>query len=550
MTEPLLEIRDLYITLRPVERELVSGVALTIGAGEKVALVGESGSGKSLTVQSVLGLHAQRVFRVRAATIQFGGRNLLALGSRQLRQLRGHDVAMIFQEPVTALNPALRVGRQIVEPMVIHGVASWSGGRQRALGLLDRVGIDDIDRCFRAYPHELSGGQRQRVMIAMALSCGPRLLLADEPTTALDVTTQKQILELLDGLVSERRMAVLLISHDLGVVRRFAERVYVMQRGRIVESGVIDQVLSAPSHPHTRALLESEPSQLRLTAGSVRAPVAEVMLRAEAVSCNYPLPGSWPWRRRWLAAVRDARLELREGETLGLVGESGSGKSTLARAIVGLRTFIGQLCVVGAEFDGRSYPSALRTQVQMVFQDPYSALSPRLPVARIVEEGLRIHQRQLAATERAARVRRAFCEVGLAEELLERYPHELSGGQRQRVAIARALILRPRLLLLDEPTSALDATVQAQLLRLLAELQRALGLSYLLISHDLRVVRALAHRVAIMQRGRIVESGPSDALFHRPRTAYAKSLVVAAEYAAMPAAGDQSPSASGQGRVD
>jgi len=531
--EPLLEIRDLRIELRLMRRELVSDVSLTIEDGEKVALVGESGSGKSLTVQAVLGLQQARVFQVHGGAILFRGRNLLELGSSHMRQLRGRDVAMIFQEPATALNPAVRVGRQIVEPMVIHGETSWRAGRERALGLLARVGIDDPERCYRAYAHELSGGQRQRVMIAMALSCDPRLLLADEPTTALDVTTQKQILELLEGLVTERGMAVLLISHDLGVVRRFAERVYVMQRGRIIESGATDRVLSAPRHPHTRALVDSEPSRLQLAVGSQRTADNAVMLRADGVSCNYPLAGGWPWHRRWLTAVIDAHLELREGETLGLVGESGSGKTTLARAIVGLRAFTGGLRVVGSDLDGRSYPSALRTKVQMVFQDPYSALSPRLPVARIVGEGLRVHQPELVAAERAARVQRAFSEVGLAEDLLGRYPHELSGGQRQRVAIARALILRPRLLLLDEPTSALDATVQAQLLRLLAELQQALGLSYLLISHDLRVVRALAHRVAIMRQGRIVESGPVQTLFHSPRTAYARALVEAARYATM-----------------
>ena len=527
----LLQIADLQLGLRAGGSAIVRGVSLEVGAGEKVALVGESGSGKSLTALSVLRLHDGRAISVRGGSIRFAGVELLDLAPRALRRLRGRDIAMIFQEPLSALNPAAKVGRQVMEPLRIHHHPAAGAAVERALTLLQRVGIDDPQRCFDAYPHALSGGQRQRAMIAMALACGPRLLLADEPTTALDVTTQMQILELLEGLAREHRMGLLLISHDLGLVRRVADRVYVMQRGLIVESGPTDSVLRTPRHPHTRALMAAEPLRAGLTFHPLPAVGAPTLLRTRSLDCRYRLPGGWPWQRRQLRAVAAVDLELREGETLGLVGESGSGKSTLARALVGLQGYSGELALFGQVLPGR-FPIALRQHVQMVFQDPCSALSPRLSVASLIREGLLVHRPHGTPAEHLGAVERACTEVGLALDLLGRFPHELSGGQRQRVAIARSLVLRPRLLVLDEPTSALDCTVQAQLLSLLAQLQQASGMSYLLISHDLRVVRSMAHRVLVMRRGRIVECASAEEIFRTPRDPYTRKLVAAARFAA------------------
>jgi microcin C transport system ATP-binding protein len=529
-SEALLTIQGLRLALHPRPQPLVDGVSLRVAAGEKVALVGESGSGKSLTALSVLRLHDPRAIGLLEGSVRFAGSELLQLAPVALRHLRGRDVGMIFQEPLSALNPALKVGTQILEPLRIHGHAAGSAAAQRVLSLLARVGIEDPRRCFDAYPHALSGGQRQRAMIAMALVCGPRLLLADEPTTALDVTTQKQILQLLDDLVAERRMGLLLISHDLALVRRFADRVYVMQQGRIVESGVTEEILRRPGHPHTRALIESEPLRLRLPHTPVSSH-SSPLVSAQALGCRYRLAGGRLGRPRQICAVIDADFELYQGETLGLVGESGSGKSSLARALVGLLPHSGRIVLFGERLTG-DFPRSWRSRLQMVFQDPYSALSPRLNVERLITEGIQVHRADWSRARRRQEVERACAEVGLDSSLMQRFAHELSGGQRQRVAIARALVLRPRVLLLDEPTSALDTTIQAQLLTLLAELQRNLGLSYLLISHDLRVVRTLAHRVMVMHRGQIVESAGADQIFRSPRHAHTRELVAAAYFAA------------------
>ncbi|WP_234194227.1 ABC transporter ATP-binding protein [Pseudacidovorax sp. NFM-22] len=532
MTQPLLRVKDLRIAFdgKPV----VHGVDFDLAAGEKLALVGESGSGKTVTALSLLRLVPDAQVSGEAWLDGDPPRNLLALPERSLRGIRGREIAMIFQEPMTALNPLYPVGDQIAEVLRLHEGPDARSAHEAAVQLLADTGVPEPARRARAFPHQLSGGQRQRAMIAMALACKPRLLLADEPTTALDVTLRVQILDLLDTLQQRHGMAVLMITHDLNLVRRFADRVAVMEHGRLVEQGSVRQVFDAPRHPYTCKLIDSRPER-RVADGPAEGRDTPV-LSAREVAVSYPVPRpgfrGWFGRDRFVA-VQDAELQIQPGETLGVVGESGSGKSTLALAALGLLPFEGEMRVAGQAWRrGAKADRALRRQVQAVFQDPFSSLSPRMTVAQIVGEGLSVHAPELTAAERHARVVQALAEVGLEEaqfpQLLSRYPHEFSGGQRQRIAIARALIVQPRLLVLDEPTSALDVTIQKQVLALLQRLQREQGLAYLLITHDVEVVQAMAHRVVVMKDGRIVEQGPVDVVLGAPVHVYTRQLVSAA----------------------
>ena len=526
---PLLEVRDL--TVRFGTATVVDGVSFEIAPGEKFALVGESGSGKSITALSVLRL-------VDSATttgaIRFEGADLLQKSERQMRGLRGADIAMIFQEPMTALNPLYTVGNQIAEVLVLHEALRPNAARARAIDLLRRTGIPEPERRVDAYPHQLSGGQRQRVMIAMALACRPRLLICDEPTTALDVTIQAQILALLDELQAEMGMALLFITHDLNLVRRFTHRVGVMERGHLVEIGLTAEVFERPQHPYTRRLMASRPERV------VQAPAADapVLLAADAIAVDFTIPRGW-FSKHVFTAVRRATLQLRRGETLGIVGESGSGKTTLGMALLALQPIsAGQVAVEGVRVDNadRATLRAMRKRMQVVFQDPFASLSPRMTVGQIVGEGLALHRPELSKAERERLVLAMLDEVGLSEthgvpNVLQRYPHEFSGGQRQRISIARAVVLRPEVLVLDEPTSALDVSVQQQVLKLLADLQRHYGLSYVFISHDLAVVRAMSHRVMVMRNGDVVEEGEAEALFAAPREPYTQALLAAAHLA-------------------
>jgi microcin C transport system ATP-binding protein len=526
---PLLDIERLSV--RFGETLAVDDITLAIGRGERVALVGESGSGKTVTALAVLRLLSDAQV---TGTIRFDGEDLVAKSERAMRGLRGSDIAMIFQEPMTALNPLYTIGEQIAETIVLHDGVSKKEAYESAVGLLERTGIPEPRRRISNYPHQLSGGQRQRVMIAMALACRPRLLLADEPTTALDVTIREQIVDLLLELQREeaarRGMSVLLITHDLNLVRRFAQRVAVMERGKLVETGSVEQIFASPQDPYTQRLIASRPERNVLPV----LPIAPVLLEAKDVVVDFPtkLPGfkGW-WRKGHFRAVDAASVSVRQGETLGIVGESGSGKTTLAMAMLGLqRTAAGQV-----EFQGRPIRSyqgrdklSLRSHLQVVFQDPFSSLAPRQTIERIVGEGLALHRPDLASDERRQRIVATLREVGLDRTALQRYPHEFSGGQRQRIAIARTLVLEPRVIVLDEPTSALDVSIQQQVLRLLTDLQRKYNLGYVFISHDLEVIGAMAHRVAVMQNGAIVEHGDVATIFDEPTHPYTRRLLKAA----------------------
>ncbi|MFT3811764.1 MAG: dipeptide ABC transporter ATP-binding protein [Acidovorax sp.] len=527
----LLEVRGLRVAFG--DKEVVHGVDFAIAPGEKLALVGESGSGKSITALSLLRLAGDA--RVEGQAL-LRGRDLLALSEREMQAVRGGDIAMVFQEPMTALNPLMTVGRQIAEVLEQKKALAPAQSALAAIELLAKTGIPEPARRARSYPHQLSGGQRQRAMIAMALACEPALLLADEPTTALDVTLRGQILDLLADLQRQNGMAVLLITHDLNLVRRFADRVAVMEHGVLVEHGPVEQIFNAPRHAYTRRLIASQPQR------DVAEPAGGTpLLRASQLRVAYPvpLPGLRGWFRKGaFVAVQGADLQLSPGQTLGVVGESGSGKSTLAQAILGLLPHEGALEVAGQPWQqpaARNTPhnQQLRQRVQVVFQDPFSSLSPRLTVEEIVGEGLRVHAPQAPEAERRTRVQQALADVGLTEAqfpgLLARYPHEFSGGQRQRLAIARALIVQPQLLVLDEPTSALDVTIQQQVLGLLQRLQKERRLSYLLITHDVEVIRAMAHEVIVMKDGAVVEAGPVQQVLEAPRHPYTQRLVAAAQ---------------------
>jgi microcin C transport system ATP-binding protein len=527
-SKTLLDVKDLRVSFGG--KEVVHGVDFHIGAGEKLALVGESGSGKTVTALSLLRL-------VYNATVtgsaQFDGRDLLHLSERELLGIRGREIAMIFQEPMTALNPLYTIGNQIAEVLQFKQSLSGQQAHQAAIQLLADTGIPDPGRRINAFPHQLSGGQRQRAMIAMALACRPKLLLADEPTTALDVTLRGQILDLLGDLQRRYGMSVLLITHDLNLVRKVADRVAVMQDGWLVERGDVGSVFAAPQHAYTRKLIESRPAR-EIDEGVPAG--AQPVMRAHELRVKYaiPIPGVRGWFGKGeFVAVKGAGFSIAPGRTLGIVGESGSGKSTLALAALGLLPHGGDLDVVGRRGGPDAASNrAIRRLVQVVFQDPFSSLSPRMTVEEIVGEGLLVHEPGLPLPQRRERVIQALADVGLGERqfpgLLQRYPHEFSGGQRQRLAIARALIVQPQLLVLDEPTSALDVTIQKQVLKLLSQLQKDKGLSYLLITHDVDVIRAMAHDVMVMKDGDIVESGSVLQVLDAPRDDYTRTLVAAA----------------------
>ncbi len=517
---PLLEVDDLAVTFGP--KTVVDRISFTLDAGETLAIVGESGSGKSLTALSILQLLPPGA--ACSGQVTLDGRDMLHAGPEALGRARGGIAGMVFQEPMTSLNPLHKIGRQVSEAVALHGKRPNRAG---IAGLLARVGFADAESRLDAFPHQLSGGQRQRVMIAMALANDPRLLIADEPTTALDVTIQAGILDLLASERRRRGLALLLISHDLNVVRRVADRVAVMKDGAIVEQGPTAGVFARPSHPYTRMLLDSEPSG----APTPVPPGAPLAAAVDGLRIHFPIRRGL--LRRTVATVRavdGVTLDVHQGETLGLVGESGSGKSTIGLALLKLQPAQGRIAVLG--HDVSAWPESrvrpLRRRMQAVFQDPFGSLSPRMSVAEIVAEGLRVHEPGLRAPARAARVAAALAEVGLPEDSAARFPHEFSGGQRQRIAIARAMVLKPELVVLDEPTSALDRSVQGQIVALLRGLQQRHGLAYLFISHDLAVVRAMSHRVAVLQHGLVVEQGTTEDIFRAPQTAYAAALMAAA----------------------
>ncbi|WP_435106001.1 ABC transporter ATP-binding protein [Arhodomonas sp. AD133] len=523
----LLQVDDLHVDfhLPTGVVEAVRGVSFDIRRGETVALVGESGSGKSVTSQSILRLLPDMARHPKGA-IRYHGDDLLKAPLKHLRAVRGNRIAMIFQEPMTSLNPVQRVGAQIEESLGLHRGLKGQPARQRVQELLELVGIPEPQRRARSYPHELSGGQRQRVMIAMALACDPELLIADEPTTALDVTIQAQILALLNDLKQRLGLAILFITHDLGIVRRFADRVCVMRYGEIVETGDAEAVFANPRHEYTRMLVDAEPSGHKPPVPDT----APVLLRAEDVHVRFPIRQRLFRRDEYFEAVRGISLTLRQGQTVGVVGESGSGKSTLGRAILRLVESEGDILFEDASLQAldRDGMRPVRRRMQVVFQDPYGSLSPRLTVGEVIAEGLSVHYPELGRREREQRVCQILHEVGLDDAMRNRYPHEFSGGQRQRIAVARALILQPRFLLLDEPTSALDRSVQARVVDLLRDLQARHALTYLFISHDLAVVRALSDYIVVMNEGRVVEQGPAEEVFDHPREAYTRALMDAA----------------------
>jgi len=509
----------------------VREVSFDLRAGERYALVGESGSGKTVTALAMLRLVEDAHYD---GAIRFQDRNLLDVSDREMRAIRGAEIAMIFQEPMTALNPLYTIGNQIVETLALHEGLDRRAARERAIALLERTGISDAAHRFDSFPHQLSGGQRQRAMIAMALACRPKLLLADEPTTALDVTIRAQIMDLLRDLQTEFGMAVMLITHDLNLVRSFAQRVGVMEKGVMVETGDTAQVFASPQHPYTRKLIDSRPRREVLPL----VPLAPTLLEARGLCVNYARKrkGISGWfGKDQFAAVKDVDFQLREGETIGIVGESGSGKTTLAHAVLALqRKSAGTIHFLGSSFDGATRKDRweMRSRMQVVFQDPFGSLSPRMTIEQIVGEGLGLHQPGLSRDAMRQQVIEALREVGLDRTALGRYPHEFSGGQRQRIAIARVLILKPQVLVLDEPTSALDVSIQQQVLGLLSQLQHKYNLSYLFISHDLAVIRAMAHRVIVMKAGEVVEAGETESVLGAPQHPYTRKLMAAAQVGA------------------
>jgi len=529
MTSPLLSVRDLHVSFGRGAREVqaVRGVSFEIEKGETVALVGESGSGKSVTALSILQLLPYPMAHHPKGSIKFQGQELVSAGENVLRKIRGNDISMVFQEPMTSLNPLHTIEKQVNEVLILHKGLDRTKARIRTLELLRLVGIPEPEKRLAAYPHELSGGQRQRVMIAMALANDPDLLIADEPTTAVDVTIQAQLLKLLQEMQSKLGMALLLITHDLGIVRKMAARVNVMTEGLIVEQGPTAQVFDNPQHAYTRRLLEAEPKGHPVQA----APNAPTVMTGGDVKVWFPIKAGLLRRVvDHVKAVDGITLEIREGHTVGVVGESGSGKTTLGLALLRLIQSQGAIQFNGTRIDGMSGREVrpLRRQMQIVFQDPYGSLSPRLSVGQIVAEGVKVHALAKSDEEREALIVAALEEVGIDPDARHRYPHEFSGGQRQRIAIARAMILKPKFVVLDEPTSALDMSVQAQIVDLLRDLQERHKLAYMFISHDLRVVRALADEVIVLKDGKVMEQGRADQIFDRPQHPYTKALMAAA----------------------
>ncbi|SFI94179.1 ABC transporter ATP-binding protein [Jannaschia pohangensis] len=526
MSTSLLSVRDLRISFRQDGQVIpaVKGISFDVNKGETVALVGESGSGKSVTALSTVSLLPDSA--TIEGSITYDGAQMVGASEKELRRVRGNDVSFIFQEPMTSLNPLHTIDKQLTESLTLHQGLTGQAARDRVLDLLDKVGIADAESRLASYPHQLSGGQRQRVMIAMALANGPELLIADEPTTALDVTIQAQILELLADLQRREGLSMLFITHDLGIVRRFADRVCVMEHGLIVETGPVAEIFDSPKHPYTQKLLAAESTG---APDPVPAGAPEIA-STENLKIWFPIQkGLLKRTTGYIKAVNDATLSVRAGETVGIVGESGSGKTTLALAIMRLISSEGPITLQGNRIDGLKSKALrpLRQDMQIVFQDPYGSLSPRMTVAEIVAEGLRLHDTGDSRPHRE-QVAEILTETGIDPASMDRYPHEFSGGQRQRIAIARAMILRPKLVVLDEPTSALDQTVQVQIVELLRDLQRRYGLAYLFISHDLKVVRALSHKVMVMKRGDVVEAGEVSQVFDAPAHPYTRALMAAA----------------------
>ncbi|MGJ0393997.1 MAG: ABC transporter ATP-binding protein [Methylocystis sp.] len=524
---PLLDVRDLSVSFLQGDRETIAvdSVSFSLERGKTLALVGESGSGKSISALSIVRLLPPGAIATGEAF--FAGKDMLTASEGELRAIRGARITMVFQEPMTSLNPLHTIEQQIAEILELHGMRGREALRKRVVELLTEVGIPNPEGRLGAYPHQLSGGQRQRVMIAMALANKPDLLIADEPTTALDVTVQAQIIALLERLQRTYGMAILFITHDLNLVRRFADKVCVMQKGRVVESGDVAKVFGAPSHPYTQALLTAEPKGDPI----VEDENAPVVISADNLRVWFPIKRGFMRRTvDYVKAVDGVTVNVREGGTVGVVGESGSGKTTLALAMLRLIRSEGPIVFLGSRIDGKSVAEMrpLRRDIQIVFQDPYGSLSPRMSVADIVAEGLTVQRPELNLDERREIVARALKETGLDPSTMDRYPHEFSGGQRQRIAIARAIVLEPKFVVLDEPTSALDMTVQAQIIDLLRDLQRRRALAYLFISHDLRVVKALAGQLIVMRHGKVVEAGSAERLFTQPESEYTRALFAAA----------------------
>jgi len=527
--EPILTVRDLSIAFGRGNREVlaVDRISFDVGKGETVALVGESGSGKSVTALSVMKLLPYPAAHHPSGSIKFEGRELLSMPEQQIREVRGNDIAIIFQEPMASLNPLHTIEKQIREILLLHHGLEGEASRTRIIELLSQVGIPDPAGRLGSYPHQLSGGQRQRVMIAMALANKPDLLIADEPTTALDVTVQAQILKLLKDTQTQLGMSMLFITHDLGIVRKLADRVCVMQRGKIVEQGPVERVFTAPEHPYTRALLAAEPKP----DPAPPRPEAPVVVETKELKVWFPVKrGVLRKVVGHIKAVDGVSIELRKGETLGVVGESGSGKTTLGLAILRLISSTGPIVFMGNSIESLKFKQMrpFRHDMQIVFQDPYGSLSPRMSVSDIIEEGLWVHHPNLSKATREQRVVDALTDVGLDPETRHRYPHEFSGGQRQRIAVARALVLEPTFIVLDEPTSALDMLIQSQMVDLLRDLQKRHDLTYMFISHDLRVVAALSSRLLVLRHGKMVEEGAAADLFKAPKTDYTRALFAAA----------------------
>lgn len=525
----LLSVKNLSISFPQGGRlvKAVDTVSFDIKAGETLALVGESGSGKSVSALAIPGLLPPQAELDPSSEVLFNGQNLLKRKPNELRKVRGRDISMVFQEPMSSLNPLHTIERQIAEIIRIHEGLGAKAIRDRVIELLNLVGIPDPKGRLQSYPHQLSGGQRQRVMIAMALANEPSLLIADEPTTALDVTVQAQILKLLDDLKTRRNMAVLFITHDLGIVRRIADRVAVMTKGAIVETGPTADIFAQPQHAYTRHLLAAEPKGEPPVAN----PSAPVVAEVTDLKVWFAIKRGFFGRTvGYVKAVDGVSVQLRAGQTLGIVGESGSGKTTLGLAMLRLISSTGRIVVLGRDIQGlkSSETRAMRANMQIVFQDPFGALSPRMSIGEIIAEGLTVHRRDLDQDAREDRVVAVLKEVGLDPEARHRFPHEFSGGQRQRISIARAIILEPEFIMLDEPTSALDMSVQAQVVDLLRDLQKRRNLAYLFISHDLKVVKALANEVMVMKDGKVVEAGPATEIFARPKTTYTRALMAAA----------------------
>lgn len=527
-TTALLDIKNLHVGFRngDMETDAVHDLSITLEKGSVLGIVGESGSGKSVTALSILQLLAYSGAFHNSGKIEFEGRDVFKLSETDLRKMRGNDIAMIFQEPMTSLNPLHVIGDQISESLLLHRDMNAQAARLETIRLLQRVGIADGEQRYKSYPHELSGGQRQRVVIAMAIANRPKLLIADEPTTALDVTIQKQILDLLIELKDEFDMSILLISHDLGVIRYMADYVCVMQHGYVIETGPVKDIFSKPTQDYTKSLFSAVPKDSPPEPDEK----SDIILDVKDLCVSFVQKRALLAKNtKYIHAVDHVSLQLRAGESLGIVGESGSGKTTLGRAVLALQKSTGDI-----KFDGRDLRQMskqqrrdLRRDMQIVFQDPFGSLSPRLTVGQIITEGLDIHMPKLSRDEKQYRLDMALHDVELEADMASRYPHEFSGGQRQRIAIARALILQPKMLVLDEPTSALDRSVQAQIIDLMRRVQTQKNLSYLFISHDLNVVRALSHRVMVMQGGKCVEVGPSAKIFEAPENDYTRQLIAA-----------------------